>query len=84
MLHPPTKEPEPWGRGARAATLVLPRCEAPLILFVDIRTYVIWSIWVPPRLGNDSSVPAQYQRSLTESFAIALRHYDKLASSGNP
>jgi hypothetical protein len=55
-----------------------------LLLFVDKRTFVSWSIWIPPRVGNDSSIVAQFQRSLSENFAIALRQRKNLTSSSKP
>ena len=55
-----------------------------LLLFVDKRTLVIWSIWAPPSVGNGSSVFAQLERALSENFAMALRHSMKLANSSSP
>jgi hypothetical protein len=55
-----------------------------LLLFVDKRTLVSWLTWVPPRFGNDSSIVTQFERALSESFAIALRQSGNLASSNQP
>jgi hypothetical protein len=30
----------------------------PLLLFVHKRTFVIWPIWIPPRVGDDPSIVA--------------------------
>ena len=56
----------------------------PLLFFVDKRTFVIWPIWIPPRLGDDPSISTQLKRALIEYFAIALRQGVKLASSSKP
>jgi hypothetical protein len=44
-----------------------------LFLVIHKRTFVSWFIWIQPRLGNCSSVTAQYHFPLAEDFAIVLR-----------
>jgi hypothetical protein len=29
---------------------------ARLLLFIDKQTLVVWSIWIPPRVGNEPSI----------------------------
>jgi hypothetical protein len=55
--------------------------ERPLPPLVHKRTYVRWPIWFPGRVGDCSSIAAQFQRALTENLAIAFRHCKKLAIS---
>lgn len=57
---------------------------APLLLFVYEGADFVWPIWIPPRVGDDSSIPAQYQKTVIENTAIALRRSEKPASSSNP
>jgi hypothetical protein len=59
-------------------------CTHKLGLFVDKRTHVTWSVGVPPRSGNGSSILAQHQFSFIENFAIPLRNSEQPASSNNP
>src|SRR5208337_5141051 len=56
----------------------------PLLLFVDERTFLSWPIWIPPRFGDDLSIIAQFQRALSENFAVAFRQSANLASSNRP
>src|SRR5277367_687780 len=57
-------------------------CGASLLSFVDKRSFVGWPSWIPPRVGNNSSVVAQFQRLLSERVAITLSQNDKHTFSG--
>jgi hypothetical protein len=56
----------------------------PLLLFVDKSAFFSWPILIRPRVRDDPSIVAQFQRALSENFAMELRHNKKLAISSRP
>jgi hypothetical protein len=55
-----------------------------LLPFVDQHALISRMTWGPLRFGNDSSIATQFERALSQSFAIALHQNENLPWSTYP